>query len=181
MTTEEQIALASVIVSAATPVALVAVGYFLDHRIKSVERTVERETKLSEARFDLYKEIAFQLNDIFSYFNFVGLWKELTCENVIERKRALDRHIYAYRPVLSSQFFERYLKFTEEAFVTNTGWRKDAKLRTFTTHRDEHGDEEKMACFTQEDNRANIRHAYDELLQCLAADLSLASDVERQG
>ena len=160
------------------PVALLIVGFFLDHRLKSVERVVEREAKLSETRFELYKDVAFQLNDIFAYFNFVGLWKELTCKQVIKRKRELDRHVYAYKPVLSSDFFEKYIKFTDAAFVTNTGWRQDAKLRTFTTHRDEHGDEELMESFTQEDNRQDISSAYDDLLQCLAKDLAISSPLE---
>ena len=178
MSKADQIALAGVLVSLATPIVLLVIGYFIDQRIKSVETTLENDRRLSDARFELYRDIAFQLNDIYAYFNFVGLWKTLSCHDIIERKRELDRHVYSYRPIFSEDFFRLYVNFTDAAFVTNVGWRKDAKLRTFTEHRDEEGDPNAMACFTQEDNRHEIRKAYEELLTCLAADLSLASSME---
>lgn len=180
MSTADQIALASVIVSALTPIALIGVGYWLDRRIKHVEGSFEKERHLVEVRLELYREIAFKLNDLFAYFNFVGLWKELVCHEVIKRKRELDRHVYAYRPIFSDEFFTKYVAFTNAAFVTNTGWRRDAMLRTFTEHRSEHGNEELMSCFTQEDNRSEIRVAYEELLACLADNLGFSGKGELQ-
>lgn len=180
MTTADQIAMWGVLATALTPVAVIGVGYWVNRRLKHVERTFERERRLTEVRFDLYKEIGFKLNDLFAYFNFVGLWKELSCQDVIERKRELDRHVYAYRPLFTSEFFDRYVAFTDAAFKTNTGWRKDAKLRTFTDHREEHGNRELMECFTQEDNRVAIRTAYEGLLDCLATNLGLSSESAAQ-
>ena len=176
MTTTEQIAFWDVVVSALTPIALIGVGYWLDRRLKHVERTFERERRLTEVRFELYKEIGFKLNDLFAYFNFVGLWKDLSCGDVIERTANWIGTSTLIGPFFTAAFFERYLAFTEAAFVTNTGWRKDAKLRTFTDHRAEHGDEELMNCFTQEDNRVAIRTAYESLLDCLASNLGLSTD-----
>ncbi len=68
MSTADKIALAGVIVSALTPIALIAVGYWVDRRLKHFERTIEREQRIAEVRLDLYKDIGFKLNDLFAYF-----------------------------------------------------------------------------------------------------------------
>ena len=174
MTIDQQIEIWGLILGLLTPLAIVAIGFFLNKRIKHVEATIEKERTLTETRFSLYQDIALQLNDLYAYFDFRGYWKDLSCADVIERKRKLDRHLYAYRPIFSEAFFEKYLSFTNETFKTNTGWGRDAMLRTETKHRKEKDDAELLTCFTEEDNRENIRAAHEALMNCLAAELNMS-------
>lgn len=172
----DRIALLNACASVLTPLAVLGVGYWLDRRVKSVEHSIEREHRVAGTRFELYKEIGFQLNDLYAYFNYVGMWKELTPAEIVRRKRELDRHIYTYKPLFSTSFFEHYLAFTAATFRTNVGWREDAKLRTWSVHRAEDGDPDWMTYFTQEDNLAAIRKAYDELIACLAENLGVGQE-----
>ena len=115
MTPADQIALLNACATALTPVAVLAVGYWLDRRVKKVEHFREREHRITETRFQLYKEIGFQLNDLFAYFSYVGLWKELSPADIVRRKRELDRHVYTYQQVFGRAFFEHYIVFMQAA------------------------------------------------------------------
>lgn len=176
MTTADKIALLNACVAALTPLAVVGVGYWLDRRVKSVEHSLEREHRVTGTRFELYKEIGFQLNDLYAYFNYIGMWKELNPADIVKRKRELDRHVYTYKPLFSASFFEHYLDFTDAAFLTNVGWREDARLRTWSIHRAEDGDSNWMKYFTQEDNLASIKLSYNQLIDCLADNLGVGKE-----
>lgn len=175
MTWAQKMDIAGLAISLMTPVILVGVGYLLNQRIKSFETRVSEQRRMSETRLDLYREIALKLNDIYAYFLFVGNWKESAPDTIIAHKRELDRHVYAYRPIFSPEFFRSYNDFMSAAFRMFTGTGADAKLRTniaIRPERDKPGYPDK---FTGEDNRAEITSTYDVLLDCLAADLGIAS------
>jgi hypothetical protein len=176
MTTSDAIALCNALATALTPLAVVGVGYYLDRRVKRVEQSIEAEHRLSGTRFELYRDIGFQLNDIYAYFNYVGSWKSLTPAHILDCKRKLDRHVYTFKPLFSCKFFEHYIAFVDSTFRTNTGWRQDAKLRTWSVHRAEDGDPDMMQCFTQEDNLAEIKASYGRLLACLAENLGVGQE-----
>jgi hypothetical protein len=175
MTPANWIALAGVLASLTTPAALAVFGFKLNKRLKHFERSLDERKRASDTRFQLYKDIGFQLNDIFTYFLCVGSWKDHTPADIVSRKRMLDRHVYTYRPVFSAEFNSEYDRFIAACFATFGGWGKDAALRTRSMHRKEDGDEQWMHCFTQEDNMDEIAEAHRRLLSVLASDLNLQS------
>lgn len=175
MTFEQKLGLASLAASLLTPFALIGVGFFLDRRLRTFEGRAARQQKISDARFDLYKEIGFQLNDIYSYFLYVGNWKELSARDVVSRKRTLDRHLYTYRPIFSEQLFERYQAYMSAAFQMHGGMGTDARLRTVADHRAEQGTPD-VDFFTGEDNREAVKTAYQAMIDQLAAELDVGAE-----
>jgi hypothetical protein len=170
VTTENWIALATGLL---TPAALAYVAYLLNRRFKHFERSLEEQRRITEARFELYKDIGFKLNDLYSYFSYVGNWKEHSPKQIIEHKRELDRHVFTYRPIFSEDFNHKYDQFVRSCFKTYGGWGKDARLRTSAKHRAEEGDKDWAVCFTGENNHKQIKEAYGRLLECLAVDLGV--------
>jgi hypothetical protein len=175
MTTDQWINLAGLLVSALGPITVFSLAVFANKRLKKFEKNIESKQKISDKRFDLYKEIGFQLNDVYAYFAFVGHWKDYSAVEIVERKRQLDRHIHTYRPVFSDEFNKRYSDFIENCFATFGGWGKDARLRTSSRHRAEDGDKKSAECFTGENNIAAIRNSYQALIDALARDLGMAA------
>lgn len=173
MTFDQKLGLAGLLASLLTPLALLAIGYHVNQRVKDYERHAEHQRGLSATRFELYKEIGFQLNDLYSYFLHVGVWKELSAADVIARKRALDRHIYTYRPIFSAELFALYGAFMAAAFKTYGAMGSDAQLRTSAEHRSEQGHAGAQAWFTGEDNREQIKRAYRDFIDRLALELGV--------
>ena len=173
MTTDQIIALASVIVGAAGPLAVVVVAFMADKRFKHFEQGLDKQRRASDTRFELYREIGFKLNDLYAYFMYVGNWKDHSPAQIIAHKRELDRHIFTYRPLFSDTFNSQFDRFILDCFEMFGGWRKDARLRTTSKYRAEHGDDGWAECFTQEDNRKAIKSSYASLLNILADDLGI--------
>jgi hypothetical protein len=180
MTPDQKIALAGIITGCLTPLAVVFVGYWIGRQSKRFENGLSRADRLTGTRFELYKDIGFKLNDLYAYYLYVGLWKSLSCHDVIDRKRELDRHFYTYKPLFSDTLFEAYDRFIAEAFSTFGGWGKDAALRTGVQYRPEESDKSKHHHFTNQDNRHNIIKAYNDLMKCLATDLGLSEAVAKR-
>ena len=175
MTFEQKLGIAGLVASLATPVALMVIGYALNRRLRRIETIAQRERRLSETRLDLYKEIGFQLNDLYAYFMRFGSWKELTAADAIARKRSLDRHVYTYRPLFSAEFFALYQAFMAETFRMHCGPGTDAMLRTSADHRREAGTAELESRFTGEDNRDPIWAAHAAIMDRLATELGVES------
>ena len=178
MTLDQSIAIAGVAVSALGPLAVIWIAFLANKRFKHFERAIENQRRISDTRFELYRDIGFQLNDIFAYFQYVGNWKESNPDQIVEKKRHLDRHVFTFGPVFSDEFVTAYNRFILDCFQMYGGWRKDARLRTTSKHRKEVGDPDWARCFTEENNRKDIRNSYDVLLRILAKDLSLEAEEE---
>lgn len=142
-------------------------------------KTGERSVAL---RSDVYKNIGGNLNDIHSYLNFFGSWKELKPDDVIKRKREIDRQMYTYEPFFTKKMFETYKLYMNAAFLPyarEPG--KDAKIRSVIEsidgNRRVHGpkpwQDEWTSAFTNEDNRAKQNAAYQDFLAQLKKDLKL--------
>ena len=174
MTTDQLIAVAGVVISALGPMAVVAVAFLANKRFKHFERSLEEQRRVSDTRFQLYKDIAFQLNDIYAYFTFVGDWKKYRVRNVVALKRQLDRHVYSYRPLFTETFNDKYDSFIAACFQTYGEWGRDARLRTTAKYRREEDKAEFADCFTEEDNQSAIKACYRALLACLAEDLGIS-------
>jgi hypothetical protein len=179
MTPTNWIALASVLVGLLTPVALAVLGLTLNKRLKQFERTLDAQRRASETRFTLYKDIGFKLNDLYSYYMFVGKWKRYSLADIVERKREIDSHVFTYRPIFSPEFGGLYDAFMAQCFRLYGGMGKDAKLRTTREFRLEENDPSKAECFTEEDNRSAIFDTYSALMAALASEVGLSGESDR--
>jgi hypothetical protein len=165
---------AKLAVSILTPVLVLVLGIVINNSVK----TAERSTGL---RSEIYKQVGGDLNDIYSYLAFVGDWKNLTPDDVIARKRAVDKTMYTYKPFFSKELFATYELFMDEAFKTYGEPGTDAQIRSHIVTED--GDRRKHAKkpwdtawegrFTKERNKDAQRKAYDRFLEQLARDLKL--------
>lgn len=173
MTPDQWLKLADIVVGLLIPIAVVGVGYYLNKRLKDFEHSSQVKRQLTETRFQIYKDIGYQLNDIFSYFWFVGAWKTMTYVDIVGKKRALDRHMHTFRPIFSEALFVKYDAFMACCFEMFQGMGKDPKVRTHAAHRPEANEPDVEECFTQENNSMAIKQAYKELQDCLAADLDI--------
>ena len=173
MTTDQIIAACNALATAAGPIVVVVVAILADRRFKDFERGLEERRRVSDTRFALYREIGFQLNDLYVYFTYRGNWKDHSPQDMIEYKRQLDRHIFTYAPLFSEAFSKKYNHFILACFEMYGGWRKDARLRTTSAHRAEEGNPVFAHCFTEKDNRKEITSAYEGLMQALAVELNV--------
>ena len=156
-----------------TPVLVLILGVTINNSVKEAERS-------SSLRSEIYKTIGGDLNDIYSYLAFVGGWKEITPLEIIEKKRAVDKAIYTYRPFFSDELFKTYQKFMNEAFTAYGEPGKDARIRSDLKTNDGdraiHSTEWKAEWedrFTKERNKLEQRQAYNDFLEQLARDLKL--------
>jgi hypothetical protein len=138
---------------------------------------------VAQWRFDHYEQAAGLLNDMYVYFLYVGKWKEYTPEDIVERKRDVDKILYSSGPVFSDNLIARYNDLIAEMFQPFQGWGQDARLRTTVQHRKQAAVEGHLtwnsawnANFTGEDNIGRIRVAYTALTKQLAIDLDLLPD-----
>lgn len=160
----------------------IAVGFYgtrMTHVDKIASDAADRRKAVVAERMKRYEETAPLLNDIYSYFEFVGKWKEFSPEDMILRKRELDREIYGYSVLYEKPFLIAYTKFMDLAFKTGTGWGKDANLRTQKLRPLDLGKSEIV--FTEEDNRGPIFDAYWELQQEAAHALDTDLDASPAG
>ncbi len=154
-----------------TPLAVVFLGVQLQCQAGKIARAHEQAGQVVKKRVELWGQFAEPLNDVYCYFLFVGQWKELSEEDIIGRKRQLDRIMYSNRPFFSQEFFEKYESFMDAAFKPFGGWGEDAKLRTHPIRPQDAnvpGDR-----FTNKDNSSKIHDAYYRLLTEAAAEMEL--------
>ena len=147
-----------------TPAAIVFLGQWLTRHAKVQELRSARQSAVIQKRVELWdRALAGPLNDIYSYFEYVGQWKELSAAKIIGSKRNLDRTVYSFLPFFSAEFSSAYFELMNQCFATYGGWGRDARLRTSRAHRknEEPGAEQ---AFTDEDNASQIHRAYFKLL-----------------
>ncbi len=166
---------AKLVASALTPVLVLVLGITINNSVK----TTERATNL---RSEIYKSIGGDLNDIYCYLGFVGGWKGMTPDDVIARKRSVDRAMYTYKPFFTKELFSTYQRFMDEAFAPYGEPGHDARIRSEIATVD--GDRGKDTVvpwqkdwedrFTKERNRAAQQETYEEFLTQLARDLNLS-------
>ena len=109
----------------------------------------------------LWEQIGPKLNKIYSYFLYVGDWKDTNRGQVIALKRDLDATIYTNKAFFSNQFLDNYLNFSKATFNTFTGWGQDARLRTVPIRKQDLGFP--ASYFTCEDNGKSIFLSYWKL------------------
>lgn len=110
-------------ISILTPLLVLVLGIVINNSVK----TAERSTGL---RSEIYKQVGGDLNDIYSYLAFVGGWKSLSPPDIIDRKRAVDKAMYTYKPFFSKELFATYERFMSEAFAPYGRAGQDALIRS---------------------------------------------------
>ena len=136
-----------------------------------------RVTEVTKQRVKLWSDISPLMNDLYCYYLYVGHWKEISPEQVLAKKRQLDKLVYSNRPFFSENFISKYNDFMFSAFNTRNGWGEDAKLKT-SPIRDKDKGKEKMFYFDQGknlyiDNTTEIHNKYFDLLNFAAEEMDL--------
>jgi len=122
-------------VAALTPLIVVAAGFWLNRRLKSLEQAQWARQKVVERRIRAYDEMAPKLNQLFCFYCYIGTWKELIPPDVVKLKRELDAIAHISAPLFDPLFLERYNALLEACFSTFGDWGDDAKLRTLPDRR----------------------------------------------
>ena len=127
--------IAKLIVSSLTPILVVVIGFILNRNIKKIEKKQWTNQKIVEKRLDVYDKIVPILNDIFCFHCYIGSWKEISAKDIIEYKRVVDKEINVYSPLFPLEIMENYNEFISQYYETNTGWGKDAKIKSLYSRR----------------------------------------------
>jgi hypothetical protein len=171
---------AKLLVSVLTPIVVVAVGFWINRRLKGMEHLQWSNQKIIEKRIAIYDAIAPLLNDLMCYFTYIGCWKDLSPVEVVALKRHLDKIAYVNAPLLPPSFLQKYNALMESCYQTYSGWGNDAKLRTQYERRRQAADskwsDEWDCCFADRNfvsEPTEVRRQYTELMTYLASELGI--------
>jgi len=175
---------AKLLVSLATPIAVVVIGYLLNARLRSIEQRRWLSQKVIEKRLTLFESMAPKLNDLLCFFTYVGHWKELDPPRIIALKRELDKEMHVHRALFPSQLGANYEAFMESCFKMWGAVGADARFRTgFESRKQAAGDRwkpewERVFEFRDQDDavreaRAEQRGTYKELMTAFAVALGV--------
>jgi hypothetical protein len=159
-------------VAALTPLVTGLVGVFVLRMGTRIEATKHLHQQLLSKRLDLFEDIAPKLNDIHCFFQAIGHWAELDPQEVIRRKRAIDRTIQVNRYLFSGGFWDAYQRFERAHFEMFSTPGQPARLRLDLQHmRERLGEGFKnewlpSAASSGGDHREQ-RDRYQELMQTL--------------
>ena len=129
------LAVATLAVTALTPIVVAVAGYWLNGRLKSLESAQWAQQKIVERRISAYDDLAPHLNRLYCYFAYVGSWKEITPPDIISLKRRLDERAYISAPLFDRDFLRLYTELTDLCFASFGKWGADARLRTLPDRR----------------------------------------------
>lgn len=132
-----------VAVSALTPVAIAALTYFVSDALNERQSSLRRGEQILSEKQKTYARIGEDLNVIYTFAADIGDFRHYTPEQIIEKKRGVDRIFYMYRPYWSSKTQENYRRFMEAAFTTYASSGKNALINASTN--------EKQAAFAADD------------------------------
>lgn len=121
-------------VAALTPIVTGVVGIVILRLGKRMEINQQLHNELQRKRLMLFEDIAPKINDIFCFYQLVGHWSEMTPEEVIRRKRAVDRSIQVNRYLFRSDFWDAYKAFEEAHFEMYAAPGQPARLRLDVDH-----------------------------------------------
>jgi len=164
--------LAKLIVGALTPALLFWYGQQLVSEREQAAEGKEKYVQVVKKRVELWEKLAGNLNDVYCYFLYIGHWKALSAQEVVAKKREMDKLIYANRPFFSDDFFAHYDAYMKATFRTFGGWGKDAALRTRAIRPKDEGVD--PTSFTDEDNSKEVHERYFALLKYAATELNIA-------
>ncbi len=162
-------------VAVLTPLTILFASVWFSARAARQSEKNQKFSELVEKRVALWDKLAVPLNDIYTYFLFVGDWRALTERDMIAAKRNVDKIVFSYRPFFSLTFFDAHVAFMNAAFKIYGGQSgDDAKLRTVNIRPQDQDINPNR--FTGEDNSTPIHDAYFHLLTVAAAEFDLVLD-----
>jgi len=186
-----------IVVGTLTPVAILIFSYYTNLSLKEIEQeraslireeanaraeSLETEarqyTKLMQVtkyRAELWPKISPLMNDLYCYFLYVGHWKDMTPQDIIRKKRELDKIVYSNSPFFSSGFLKKYNDFMNAGFQTGNGWQLDAKLKSPPIREKDIGNERMFASFDGRyiENTDRIYSTYFDWLEFSAEEMDL--------
>lgn len=125
------------VISGLTPIIIAFIGLYLNRILKKFEHRQWRNQKLIEKRLLIYEELAPLLNDLLCYFTYIGSWKESTPDEIVQKKRIIDKKVYIAAPLFTNYFFIEIQAFIKLCYKTYQGWGQNAKLLTDNSRRKE--------------------------------------------
>lgn len=163
-------------ISALTPIMTGVVGLVVLRVGTKIENSRQIHNELLKKRLTLFEEIAPRLNDIFCFYQAVGHWSDLSPDEVIRRKRSIDRSIAVNRYLFRSDFWEAYEHFENAHFEMFSGVGQAAKLRLDVPYIKERlGDLFKAEWMrfmsAKPGDHAEQRQAYQRLMDLLGAEV----------
>jgi hypothetical protein len=120
---------ATLVVDAATPVAVVLIGIFITRGQRRIEQVQWANQTFVNRRLDIFGELAPGLNKLLCFGTFVGGWKEIDPRKAIGVKRELDEIMYAHRVLFSDGLFGAYHHFMSTLFDMFATTDADAHVR----------------------------------------------------
>jgi hypothetical protein len=120
--------IAKLLVGVLTPLSVAALGFLISSRLKRLDLAQWKSQKLLEKRIAVYDQVAPQLNLLLCFYTWVGYWRSITPDSVIQAKRELDRTMNVYRYLFQDEVYMAYQAFVNVLFETYTGAGHDAKI-----------------------------------------------------
>jgi hypothetical protein len=133
-TDPEWLKYAQLAVSALTPIMTGVVGIILVHMGTKLDVTKQLHQELLRKRLQLFEDIAPKINDVFCFFQAIGHWADLGPDEIIKRKRAIDRVIQVNRYLFRSDFWEAYQRFENAHLEMFAAVGRPARLRLDVAH-----------------------------------------------
>ncbi len=121
--------IATLAVSALTPLTVAALGYFVARTSRRIERVQWANQTVVSRRLEIFSQVAPWLNQLLCFATFVGGWKEIEPRQAIGLKRKIDETIYANRVLFSDALFTAYREFMYAMFAMYATTEADALLR----------------------------------------------------
>lgn len=164
--------MAKLAVAALTPLVTGLVGVFVLRMGTRIETTRHLHQRLLSRRLDVFEEVAPKLNDIHCFYQAIGHWAELSPDEIIRRKRAVDRVLQVHRYLFGSEFWGAYQRFERAHFEMFAAVGQHARLRLDAPHmRARMGDQFKSewtgAASAVNGSHQEQRAEYDSLMRAL--------------
>jgi hypothetical protein len=105
---------ATLAVTALTPITVAGLGVFVARAGRRLERVQWANQTVITRRLDIFSQVAPKLNQLLCFATFVGGWKEITPLAAIELKREADEIMYANRVLFSNERFRADLYVTHD-------------------------------------------------------------------
>jgi hypothetical protein len=165
----------------ATPVLVAIIGFRLNRTMQGLAAAQWANQKAVEKRIAVFDDLAPLLNDLYCYLMFVGNWKELKPNEVVQKKRQLDKKFYVYAALFSPELIRVYNDFIHCCFETYISPGHDARIRTRVESPD--GDRRKAlptwettwdGLFSERvSSKDDVKSAYQRLMTAFSLQLGL--------
>jgi hypothetical protein len=169
---------AKIVVGAATPIAVVVMGFIVQRTLARHDREWKARQRLADRRMTIYDEIRQDLNRIYCFIEDVGSWKEETPDTLIAYKRKSDQVMHGNRAFWSLETVSAYFAYMRAAFEPYQGVGLDARIRT-NDHQKKVGIAEWTPAWSDRltgevDREHRTRHA--QLIALISGDLMLREE-----